>query len=127
MLFLVEPLTRSEQNTRRDHPITAPSHPAMKAIATTEHNVLTHPLKTPHNYPPLTPPLSKGCRYVSSAREPQPNLLCRGEASLLRSPSRAMKSSKSPDDARPGRPDPPTHAIASARARAVTMATVRPP
>ena len=63
MLFLVEPLTRSEQNTRRDHPITAPSHPATKAIATTEHNVLTHPLKTPHNYPPLTPPLSKGCRY----------------------------------------------------------------
>ena len=63
MLFLVEPLTRSEQNTRRDHPVTAPSHPATKAIATTEHNVLTHPLKTPHNYPPLTPPLSKGCRY----------------------------------------------------------------
>ena len=68
MLFLVEPLTRSEQNTRRDHPITAPSHPATKAIATTEHNVLTHPLKTPHNYPPLTPPLSKGCRYGSIRR-----------------------------------------------------------
>ena len=63
MLFLVEPLTRPEQNTRRDHPVTAPSHPATKAIATTEYIVLTHPLKTPHNYPPLTPPLSKGCRY----------------------------------------------------------------
>ena len=69
MLFLVEPLTRPEQNTRRDHPVTAPSHPATKAIATTEHNVLTHPLKTPHNYPPLTPPLSKGyfCRRCDSA------------------------------------------------------------
>ena len=63
MLFLVEPLTRPEQNTRRDHPVTAPSHPATKAIATTEYIVLTHPLKPPHNYPPLTPPLSKGCRY----------------------------------------------------------------
>ena len=69
MLFLVEPLTRPEQNTRRDHPVTAPSHPATKAIATTEYIVLTHPLKPPHNYPPLTPPLSKGyfCRRCDSA------------------------------------------------------------
>jgi len=39
----------------------------------------------------------------------------------------ALQSSESPADARPSRPGPLTHAIAGARARAVTVATVRPP
>ena len=44
---------------------------------------------------------------------------------LFRSHSRALQRSKSPADARLGWPGPPTHAIASARAHAFTMATVR--
>jgi hypothetical protein len=38
---------------------------------------------------------------VSSVRVPQPKIRCRGEASLFRSPSRALQRSKSPADARP--------------------------
>jgi hypothetical protein len=49
------------------------------------------------------------------------------KASEATAPLAALQRSESPADVRPSRPSPPTHAIAGARARAVTVATVRPP